>query len=59
MFNFPSGKPTYCKPSNHYAYNRKTRQRIAIAKAQNIKRLQKLCILDLTIEELETLLRTL
>lgn len=59
MYNFPSGKPTYCKPSNHYAYNRKTRQRIAIAKAQNIERLQKRCLLDLTIEELETLLRSL
>jgi hypothetical protein len=58
-YNFPSGRPITDKPSNRYQYNRKTRQAIAIAKAQRIEQLHRRHILDLTIEELDLLLRSL
>jgi phage-related protein len=61
MFNFSSGRPVTNKPSNKYQYNCKTRQAIAIAKAQetqNIKKLQRRPLLDLNIEELDLLLNT-
>ena len=57
MFHFPSGRPVTHKPSNYYAHNRKTRQRLAIQKAQLRAHLETRSILDLTIEELEQLLR--
>jgi hypothetical protein len=59
MFHFPSGKPITAKPSNKYQYNRKTRQAIAISKAQNLKQLQRRPLLDLDIKELDLLLNTL
>jgi hypothetical protein len=58
MFHFPSGRPITDKPSNKYQYNRKTRQAIAIAKAQNLKQLQRRPLLDLDIKELDLLLNT-
>jgi hypothetical protein len=56
MFNFPSGKPVYHKPSNKYTHNRKQRQRLAIDKARYIETLRTRDILDLTCKELEELL---
>jgi hypothetical protein len=58
MFHFPSGKPSTHKPSNKYQYNRKTRQRLAIAKAQQVKKIQGRHLLDLDIEELDLLLNS-
>lgn len=59
MFNFPSGKPVYHKPSNKYSCGRKARQRLAIQEAKAKETLKQRPILDLTIEELEKLLNTL
>jgi signal recognition particle subunit SEC65 len=56
MFNFPSGKPVYHKPSNKYTCGRKTRQRLAIQEAKAKEILKKRPILDLTCKELEELL---
>jgi hypothetical protein len=58
MFHFPSGKPITAKPSNKYQYNRKTRQAIAIAKAQKLKQVLKLSLLDLDLDELDFLLNS-
>ena len=59
MFNFPSGKPVTHKPSNKYTCGRKTHQRLAIQEAKAKEILQNRPILDLTIKELQQLLKTL
>ena len=61
MFNFPSGHPTSHKPLNKYHYNRKTRQRNAIARAQAQTQEPKELphLLDISIPELEQLLKEL
>ena len=57
MFDFPSGKPKTYHPANKYTHSHKTHQCLAIQKAQNIQYLKTQPILDLTINELEELLK--
>ena len=60
MLNFPSLRPVTHKPSNKYLYNCKTHQLLAIQKeekAQYLRHLRTLPILDLTINKLEQLLK--
>ena len=59
MFNFPSGKPVTHKPLNKYICGCKTCQHLAIQEAKAKEILQNRPILDLTIEELQQLLKTL
>ena len=60
MFNFPSLKPKNIIPSNKYAYNRKQRQQQAIEREALKNQPNKTpCILDLSINELEQLLKGL